>query len=105
MVRVLPASCPSEGRRADGGDGAWRMRPLRGQERTEGRGMEGTSLLMRRVGDESKSGDLAWLPFPLTYRPPSVWRGAILGDFPRGPACTERPTGKKKPRQGRGEVA
>lgn len=42
------------------------MRPLRGQERTEGRGMEGTSLLMEDGLVMSLSlGDLAWLPLPL----------------------------------------
>lgn len=39
--------------------------PLRGQERTEGRGMEGTSLLMEDGWVTSLSlGDPAWLPLP-----------------------------------------
>lgn len=40
-------------------------RPLRGQEQTEGRGMEGTSLLMEDGWVMSLSlGDPAWLPLP-----------------------------------------
>lgn len=104
-VRVLPACLarPLRGQERTEGRGMEGMRPLRGQERTEGRGMEGTSLLMEDGLVMSLSlGDLAWLPLPPNLGPPSACPGRELswGTSPRGPACTRAsPRPKEKPRQ------
>lgn len=85
-------------------DGAWRMRPLRGQEADRGTGHGGDKPSDgRRVGDESKSRDLAWLPLPPNLGPPSACPGRGLSwGTSQSPACTERPQTQGKADKGRG---
>lgn len=110
VVRVLPAWRALRGQERTEGRGMEGMR-LRGQGADRGTGMEGTSLLMEdgKLVMSLSLGDLAWLPLPpLNLGPPSpVLGGSCLGDFPKRPCLHQsvpQTQGKAKTKA-EGEVA